>query len=775
MTKAVHNSFGKRRMNGPWPAMLVLLMLALATAACAEDQEIDSDGDGLADFQEEKLGTDRTNPDTDGDGLADGIDPQPLVAANGDGKGLVLFLVRSAPEKQEGKWVSTVQVTVSDAHGERVDEAVLAATFEPAGPSAEPFLLQGEGRYDTTVTWDGAGIVAMTVTATAGGESGQRTVSLSFAENTLPRPGLNPVPYEDSGPIIDTLRVFVVRGDTLTDPQALPEPVAQAWVQVRMTGDPERAWEASTSAEGAIDFDLPQLAGKAVDVTAAKDGFRAFTVVGTSAATVCLPLSPFDPVPGVDDDRIGRLAGAVSGFGGEYGTTPMAPPDGFSRWSVAIVQVGLKNVNLVSLSMSSVLAYGEMDQNNCAGGDIFDCIPPNLAIYTGGDDAPEFSMGSLPVGEYLVAALAGEAEHIIETVEDPYRLRFTPHAAAFDTVVVEPGKEAWVDLRLTLDLLKQKEAGVKTFDVCMGGFPEDPLTGQPLANGLLMPVMDTGRHGFLWMDVNGRYNDAGFENPIRIVYPDPADPVVQAMGLKLEYLTVGLAGRKAYLGADPPGISTVIVREQEPDGPQNICTPDVWLEVPQGLLPAPPSIEPLPALCASERQVPDPPGSCLATDDPPATYFPLDRVGGLLDPGQGTIRWKPVVGSHPANLYTVRLGYLVPAPKNPVAPGSSIGGPASHKLWEFVVHSNVTELSLPRLPADLYGDEGLLVNRVPSLDNVLVAHHFAEDTIEVEFSAYRMGVHKSFDFNRDFLFEDMNMDSAAVSQDSYPVRVLSEE
>ena len=53
----------------------------------------DRDGDGLADFEEDELGTDPDNPDTDGDGLLDGTEvngenPTDPLNADTDGDGL---------------------------------------------------------------------------------------------------------------------------------------------------------------------------------------------------------------------------------------------------------------------------------------------------------------------------------------------------------------------------------------------------------------------------------------------------------------------------------------------------------------------------------------------------------------------------------------------------------------------------------------------------------------------------------------------------------------
>ena len=76
------------------------------------------------------------------------------------------------------------------------------------------------------------------------------------------------------------------------------------------------------------------------------------------------------------------------------------------------------------------------------------------------------------------------------------------------------------------------------------------------------------------------------------------------------------------------------------------------------------------------------------------------------------------------------------------------------------------------MPPDIYTDaEGnslkLLRNPVPTIDLENVAFRYGEETLEIEFNAYLMGDGKPFDFNNDFLLEDLNLTSHSVSQDSY--------
>jgi hypothetical protein len=159
-------------------------------------------------------------------------------------------------------------------------------------------------------------------------------------------------------------------------------------------------------------------------------------------------------------------------------------------------------------------------------------------------------------------------------------------------------------------------------------------------------------------------------------------------------------------------------------------------------------------------------------EPPPKHYFPLDRAGGTLT--DRTITWEPVTQPRDAQLYAVRLGYLVSAPTSPFLEGYSIGGPESHKLWEIVCPASVTSVVLPEIPEEVYGGE-LLVNPAPNLDDPDAPQRYGPDTLEAEFNAYLMGDGKVFDWYEGFELEDVNRHSLAVSQDSYPFRMPTGE
>lgn len=746
-------------------------LLFLLTIGCGTDPVQDSDGDGLSDAQELLLGTDPLNADSDGDGLLDSEDPTPAPRAME--ARLSLTLARSDPAFDGQLWQATLTATVLNQEGEGVT-ATLSAEALKGTAEVTPFLGEN-GVFTATVTAEQDQVARIEVQVAHPDYPPAIGIAVLYfirPENQLPRAGLNPFPYDGLGGISGKLRVFAVDGNTAYSVGLTPVGIEGAYVLVQLTEDPARKWEAFTGPEAYVDFEDAELEGP-VNVTVAYQGHRPYSAIGAQASHICLPLTPFDAVPGADDNDSGSVSGTVFGFDGSTGLPPFAPSDPFANtFSMAIVQVGLKNVNLASLSMGSVLEWGDFETVKCgSGGGIFDCVPPNMVLYMANGPG-EFKIGELPPGDHLVSVLAGEAENILDSLENPYDLTINPRAMGFATITVEPGQEiSGLEIPLTIDLAAQKSAGEGVFTVAMGEFPTDPLTGQELANGLLLPVADTGPLGFLWADINSAYNHAGFVNPLTVVYPDSQQAAAQELGLEFFNMTVGLAGRKAYLGADPPGISTCIIRNRPPGTLLDMSNWDSWLAIPRGIAPQPPA--PFkPGKCPAGTVLPDPPGSCVFADEVPDHYWPLDwrDPGSVLDATR-TIAWSPVAQPRFADTYAVRIGYMTPAPKG-LVPGYSIGGPDSHKLWETIVDGHIFSFELPALPADIYTDaEGnpveLLRNPAPSLDFKNAAYRYGEGTLEVEFNAYLMGDGKDYDFNDNFLLEDLNLSSHSVSQDSY--------
>jgi hypothetical protein len=723
-------------------ALLLASTLALALS-CGAARTADRDGDGLSDAQEALFGTDPDNPDTDGDGILDGEDPQPLPT-NGS-RHLHLVAEADEPVFDSGTWSAQLTAVVTDEHGASVGDVKLVLRTVKGTAQGTPFESLA-GAFVSTVTAATDQVARLEVEASHPEyDTVVREVLLYFLSpgNQLPRAGLNPFPYDGLGGIHGKLRVFAVHGDTAYAEGLTPQGIEGAWVLVQRTADPSRQWEAWTGPDAFVDFEDPELQGP-VNVTVAKNGFRPYSAIGAMASHVALPLTPFDPIPGVDDDGVGRVEGTIVGFDGSTGIQPF-PPSDLSQFSLAIVQVGLKNVNLASLSMGSVLEWGNVDQIDCSSANFYGCIPPNLVLYSGKGD-PAFVIDGLPPGEHLLSVLAGEAVNVLDSLQNPYDLTISPRVMGFAVVQVEAGETlSGVEIPLTIDLSAQQEKGEEVYPVAMGDFPIDPLTNEPLANGLLLPVANTGPLGFIWADINSAYNKAGFANPLTIVYPSSAHPTAQDLGLDFFHMTVALAGRKAYLGADPPGITTKIIRHKEPGTLLDADQWDAWLGLPRGINPVPPADAPLQVpICPAGTVLPDPPGSCVFTKEPPPDhYWPLDRVRpeSVLDE-ERTLAWEPVMTPRFADLYAVRIGYMTPAPKNGLVSGYSIGGPDSHKLWETVVDGQVN-----------------------------AAYRYGPDTLEVEFNAYLMGDGKPWDYNDNFLFEDLNLASHSVSQDSYLFKV----
>lgn len=740
------------------------LFQSLALAACDEGRQGDRDGDGLGDQQEALFGTDPDNPDTDADGLLDGEDPDPLHAPLD--QSLSISVKTSRAQNLDEQWSTTLTLTFWGGDGDKASPPVLLLSTtlgELTGVQEQP-----DGSFKSTLTSANPGIAQVTIQAGMSQDTVQtRTVRVYLMESVLPRPGINPAPYAGTGGVDGQLTVYVLKGESLTDPESVPEGARDTWVQVALSYAPEKTWTAWSDETGIVEFNDPELVGP-VNITAAREGCKVVTVLAVNAGHVSLSMRPFDPIPGAEQATTGTIRGRVVGFDGEFGVTPFEPSVGWQKFSIGIVQRGLTNVELVSMSMGSVLSYSH---NADTGASLWDLIPPNMVLYQ--DDSPEaaeYQLNDIEPGTHLVYVFAGSATQVMETLKDPYALQFHPTAMGFTVVDVGPGETVEADIRLEVDLSQQRVSGTGVYDVNLGSHPEDPMTLEPFPNGLLMSVIDMGRYGYIFADVNGVCNLPGFENPIEIVYPDPEHPVLKDLGVTPYRMTVGLAGRKSFLGADPPGISTVIRRDQEGTSVIDMDKDYYWLRPPVGLSPTPPDESPV-VSCLEYPELKSTPGMCVtldASESLPTHYIPLDRVGGTLQ--NRTLSWAPVSRPRNADLYAVRLGYLVSAPRNPTATGFSIGGPSSHKLWEVIAPSHVTQVTLPALPGTLFGGE-LLHNPAANLQDALSPHRYGPKTLEVEFTAYLMGEVEPFVYNDDFSFDEMNLNSLSVSQDSYPFAV----
>jgi len=469
------------------------------------------------------------------------------------------------------------------------------------------------------------------------------------------------------------------------------------------------------------------------------------------AANLAVRMVPLDPVLPRDAGKVGSIRGEVKGFLGEGGL-PRWPSgsilDQFStpeaEVPVAIVQLSIRDVPLSSMSMGSVLETPDPENPTLP-------IPTNMAL-CGLSDEPDatctatFEMRDVPAGQYLLFALGGVASHVLDALNDPYSMIFKPRGLAISRVQVLPGEEIVQDLLMNIDL--QPEEGT-TVDIALANPPDDWQTGEPLPNRLVMPVMDTGGEGFIFVAIDGAYypraGQPAFTGTVPVRFPDDDDPVIQELGLTLNRLAVGLAGRASYMGGDPPGISTPVRPGARTGDSVDFTDADAWLDVPR-----------------------------IRTPEPVALGQPLDTLS--TDTFDGTITWDAIARPRTPDLYVARVNYLTAAPLNIFAKGKggedgTLGGPRSHCLWELFVPPDRSAVTLPTFP-----DEATIrpeiANPQPTAADDTSPQRFGPKAIEVEVNAYLLGGNgKPFDYDDDFAYQDVNVQCAVVSQDSVPVAV----
>ncbi|NOZ02200.1 MAG: hypothetical protein GXP54_09960 [Deltaproteobacteria bacterium] len=732
--------------GGPLP--LVMLLLLCLGLACGRTIGPDADGDGLTDLQEQAFGTDPANPDTDCDSIPDGADRDPLTGA-------VLTLTRGPVTEESGNQLCSeleARLTIGDAaapEGSVVtvdsDRGTLDGVIEDApGVFKATLCSKAQAVARVTATYDDPDDSCRAVTA--------NTVVVLIPNGVLPQPGLNTAQVGQRRTINGFLRVYSLDGEYTGSAGSSPKPFEGAYVLVRAGA---KTFSGVTGAGGYIDFkdesETPDLKGP-VDVTITAAGYRTTTYMGVDSAFVAVAMVRLDPIPGVDDERVGSIVGKVTGFDGMEGDVQVLEPfpagasilacdkenGKYPEIPIAIVSVALRNVPLSSISMGNIL------EPPAEGGGGIIPRPSNLVVYGNAPEWEEFRLDRLPVGQHLIFALGGTVRCFMDIMTDPYRMPFKPYAMGIRRIEVKGGSIPQTEnIPLNIDL---RNGHGSTVDVNLGGLPRDWKNDAGLPEGLVFGVLDTGGEGYVFVAVDGTYNMEGeFSNPIRFRFPDPGEPHLAALGLNTTNLAVGFGGRRTYLGADPPGIATAITPGIQGGEGVDYTMSDAWLPVPEPLFPKPPQ----------------------------SLDIPLDAVSE--DSFNGRIEWAPVEEPVPADLYVVRVNYMTPAPRNPLykddATGVnlSIGGPRSHVLWELFVPGDRTSLELPIFPADA-PVHPVLVNPVSNLDDKDAQQNYGPDTLEIELNAYRLGAGgKAFDYNDDFKYFDVNLHARDVSQDSFLV------
>ncbi|MCL2325168.1 MAG: thrombospondin type 3 repeat-containing protein [Proteobacteria bacterium] len=714
-----------------------LLAFCLWMAGCGGERlGYDSDGDGLSDKQESFFCTDPFNPDTDGDTIPDAIDESPC-------KHLWFQMMSQLAEVQSEESLARARLRVSVKNGAGAFVGHLRLSAETSFGQLGEIESLGTGLYEVWLESDSDGVALVTF-AVFGDEKASQAETLLRVELKLkPKetvekptdpdiidpanvvlevPGLNPGRYADAGPLTEDLWVMAIAGESI-EGGALAG-VHRAYVQVNLSdGSVLTGW---TNEEGWIRFEDPRLRG-GVTLTVGAANSRYTTYFDMDSRIVSVGIVPRDVTVAEASRLGGNIHGVVLGFGGEGGLEafPRENLNPLGKVNLAIVQVALQNTPLSSMNTGSILLPPEGDSLMTS---VFS-IPPNMVLGISPESA-RFRLTRLVPGRYVVFALAGVGSNLLEATQNPYRLKFEPWALGVQEVEVRAGEVVETEIVLDISL----RTGVDTGDVHLGQFVTDHETSKPLSTGLVLPMIDTGR-GVIFIDVATQYNFEDFRNPVRVAYPKPGTGGLGRLGLEARPMVVGLSGRSAVSGFDRPGISTLIAH------PERLVSGRVesvsmhqsgqWLDLPRGAVPRPPEDK------------------------------AFDAVGGALQGGE--IVWHV---PKEADLTILRFNYLVPPVRNLVL-NCDIGASQSHLLWEVYVPMPRQRIELPALTPSA-PDYPVLRNPEPTGPGA--TYQYGARTIELEINAYRMGP-RSFDYRRNFLWEDVNMNASAVSQDSYLIHV----
>lgn len=755
----------KRNMHSSW-RFLTILGFSLAVLSCSsETRELDTDGDGLSDVQESMFGTHPQLADTDGDTLLDSEDAEPC-------KALELRLNPQVMASASTQTLATaiVQVTVVDELG-RLRQDISVGVETDFG-QITPMALVGLGLYEVTLSSTVSGFANVTFktldswgnpdgraqqviqislkVATSGHENPgdqpsdnpdvpnpdvpndnpEQPNDVLIDENhvVLEQPGVNPGRYQKAGAMNGELWVMAIDGDCLDWTGETLKSYANAYVQVDLSDGTKLTGQ--TNAQGWVHFVDARLKGP-VTVTVGAKGARYVSWVDVDARVISAGIHQRDIIRSEAATKAGVVTGVVRGFWGETGlpSLPKENTNVFETINIAIVQLGIRNTPLSSMNTGAILLPPNAES---ATAEFFE-IPPNLVLSNlSKPENSRFTIDLVKPGKYVVFALAGAGGNIMAASQNPYELRFTPMALGFKEIEIKAGQTIDIDLDLSVDLrTSDNDFG----ELYFGNLPNDPKSGKPLPMGLVLPMFNTGK-GYVFLDVNSAYNLGSFQNPVVTIYPQAVHQTLAALGLSVHPMVVGLAGRKAVNGFDLPGISTLIMHPER-DNHGSVSTQDMnqsgqWPNLPTFVWPEPPQSS------------------------------SIDAVGGRLNPTR-RIAWQ---GPSDVDMTVLRLNYMTPPIHNKLL-NSDIGASQAHLLWEVFVPGAKSDIVLPELETSA-PDYPVLVNYAPTDAND--AYQYGSHTIEIEISPYYMGP-KSFNFNVDFLMDDVNMNAWGVSQDSYLVDV----
>lgn len=727
---------------------LSIVAIAMASSCTAEVRGLDSDGDGLSDEQERMFCTDPHHPDTDGDTIPDALDPSPCDKPKINVVPTVVSTIST-----ETQATATVQIAVRDANGRWIDDDTLEVrtTFG----ELTPLTKIGTGIFEISLSSSNDGAAEVTFSLMHANVSETILVELKLKKETtvepnpdnpdpekptpppessscadfvLTTPGVNPGIYANSGKMDGKLIVAAVDGQSLDWSDSALRAKPGAYVQVDL-GDGS-VLLGTTDDNGCVAFEDERLKSE-VTVTIGAQKARYVTMTHIDARVIVFPLISRDITQKDAKTEGAKVTGTVRGFWGETGL-PTLPPQNtnvFGTINIAIVQAAIRNMPLSSMNTGSIL---RPPNGESVTAELFD-IPPNLVLSNKRDPSlSRFSLDKLEPGKYLIFALAGAGGNILAASQNPYELKFKPMALGIKEIEVRAGETVDIDLPLQIDLRTNTDDARLHF----GQLPTDPKTGQALPMGLVLPMIRTGK-GYIFLDVNSEWNLPNFSNPISLIFPRAVDEVLTSLGLLVDPMVVGLAARRAVSGFDLPGISTRvshIVFDKSSTATPAVYMNDgaQWPSLPKFVTPEPPQSE------------------------------ALDAVGGNLYPDR-KIAWEM---KSDADLTILRLNYMTPPVHNKIL-NSDIGASQAHLLWEIYVPAPYREVVLPSL-SEQAPDYPVLVNYEPTTKDA--AYQYDETTIELEINAYYMGP-KHFDYERDFCFEDVNIHSSSVSQDSYLISV----